>query len=33
MQIQNSQNVLRSSQMIPAVNNMIDVVITRDGEK
>ena len=33
MQMQKSENVLRSSQMIPAVNNMIDVVITRDGEK
>jgi hypothetical protein len=33
MQMQSSGNILRSSQMIPAVNNMIDVVITRDGEK
>jgi hypothetical protein len=33
MEMQNSGNVLRSSQMIPAINNMIDVVITRDGEK
>src|SRR6187200_2796300 len=33
MQMQKSENVLRSSQMIPAINNMIDVVITRDGEK
>lgn len=33
IQMQNSESVIRSSQMIPAVNNMIDVVITRDGEK
>jgi hypothetical protein len=33
LQMQNSENVLRSGQMIPAVNNVIDVVITRDGEK
>ena len=33
LQMQNSENVLRSGQMIPAVNNMIDIVITRDGEK
>ena len=32
-QMQASESVIRSSQMIPAVNNMIDVVITRDGEK
>ena len=33
MQMQNSESVIRSSQMIPAINNMIDVAITRDGEK
>src|SRR6187549_114503 len=33
MQMQKSENVLRSSQMIHAINNMIDIVITRDGEK
>jgi FtsH-binding integral membrane protein len=33
LQMQNSENVLRSGQMIPAVNNMIDIVVTRDGEK
>jgi len=33
LQMQSSENVLRSGQMIPAVNNMIDIVITRDGEK
>jgi FtsH-binding integral membrane protein len=33
LQMQISENVLRSGQMIPAINNMIDIVITRDGEK
>ena len=33
LQMQISENLLRSGQMIPAINNMIDIVITRDGEK
>jgi hypothetical protein len=33
MQMQNSESAVRSAQMIPAVNNMMDIVITRDGEK
>ena len=33
VQMQNSESILRSGQMIPAVNNMMDIAITRDGEK
>src|SRR6186713_268446 len=33
LQMKNSENVIRAGQMIPAVNNVIDVVINRDGEK
>ena len=33
LQMQDSQNSFRSAQMIPALNNMIDISITRDGEK
>jgi len=32
-QMQSSGSIVRSSQMIPAVNNMMDIAITRDGEK
>jgi hypothetical protein len=32
-QLQSSESAIRSSQMIPALNNMIEIVITRDGEK
>jgi FtsH-binding integral membrane protein len=32
-QMKNSENVIRAGQMIPAVNNVMDVVINRDGEK
>jgi len=31
--MQDSQNAVRSAQMIPALNNVIDISITRDGEK
>jgi len=31
--MQDNQNAVRSAQMIPAINNVIDVSITRDGEK
>lgn len=33
LQMQNSESAIRSAQMIPAVNNMMDIAITRDGEK
>lgn len=33
LQMKNSESVLRSGQMIPALNNMRDVAITRHGEK
>lgn len=33
LQMQHSESVLRSGQMIPAINNMMDIAITRDGEK
>jgi hypothetical protein len=33
LQMQNSESAVRSAQMIPAVNNMMDIAITRDGEK
>ena len=33
LEMQNNQNSFRSAQMIPALNNMIDISITRDGEK
>lgn len=29
----NTENAARSAQMIPAINNVIDISITRDGEK
>jgi len=33
LQFQQSENILRSGQMIPALNNMIEIVIMRDAEK
>ena len=33
LQMQKSESALRSAQMIPAVNNMMEIAITRDGEK
>jgi hypothetical protein len=33
LQMQNTESAVRSAQMIPAVNNMMDLAITRDGEK